>query len=208
MKKYIIAAALCASAAASSHAAPVTAFEVSNVNAYTNGSWAFGERFTVGAEDISVLSLGAYDAGGDGFVTAGGIQVGLYLEGSNTLLASTSVQSGDTLNGFYRYASVAPVTLSANTSYRLVAVSGSDAYTYTSPVTSAPGLTWQGYTYCSSTSLTGSCSAWTGTDTTWMGNFQYEIAGQIGEVPEPASLGLLAVGGLGLAMARRRKRAA
>jgi hypothetical protein len=150
----------------------VPAWELDHASVRTNGSWAFGDRFTVGSQDISVDKLGAFDSGGDGFVTAGGIAVGLYTSGG-TLLASTYVQSNDTLVDFYRFSSINPVLLTAGMSYLVVAVSGSDLYNFSTTsgnLTVDPRITWNGYQYASSTTLTTAVQG-SGTDIAWFANF-------------------------------------
>ncbi len=61
--------------------------EVHDPNPYRNGSWSFGEIFTVGPQDIVVTSLGAFDAGGDGFITPGGNTARIFRESDGALFA-------------------------------------------------------------------------------------------------------------------------
>lgn len=155
---------------------------------FTNGSWSFGEIFTVGASDITVTSLGAYDAGGDGFVSAGGIPVGIFRESDDVLLTSTNVLSSDPLSSFYRYAAITPLTLLAGQQYRVVAVSLNDLYNIGLGYIIDPAVTYDGYGYTSSTTLV-SANTFTGTERVWMANFQFDT-GVPGEVPEPMSLAI------------------
>ncbi|MFC4668511.1 VPLPA-CTERM sorting domain-containing protein [Seohaeicola nanhaiensis] len=203
MKKTILSA-IAALALGTGAASAATLYTPNGVNTYSNGSWSFGQIFTVGASNLTVKALGAFDAGMDGFTTAGGILVGLYDELTSTLLASSSVQSSDTLDGNYRYTSISDVTLLAGQQYRVVAVSGSDLYNLTDGIFTSD-VTSNGFGYCSSTTLQ-KCDGFTGNGYAWMANMKYN-EGETSPVPVPASLPLLAAGIGGLAMLRRRRKA-
>lgn len=189
-------------------ASATTAWEVTNPNGFTNGSWAFGEIFTVGPDNLTVTGLGALDIGGNGFVTSGGIQVGLFDELTSSLLASGIVLSTDQLTGNYRFTSITPLNLISGSQYRVVAVSGQDLYNVTTntPNVVNSAITWDRYAYCSSSTLQ-SCDQFTGTERTWMANLTFQSAGA---VPEPGTwitmlLGFGFVGGAIRAAKRRQK---
>jgi hypothetical protein len=166
----------------------------------TNGSWSFGTIFTIGIDDVNVTSIGAFDYLGDGF-TSSSIQVGIFDETSNSLLASTAVSSTDTLIGDYRYTSITDLLLTAGDTYRLVALSASDLYSYYNATYDSP-FTIDGYGYCSTTILI-SCDDNAGFDF-GMANFQYDDIATP-SVPEPTPLALLALGLVGLGFSRIKK---
>ena len=181
-----------------------TAFALSSPNEFRNNAWSFGDIFTVGAQDIYVTALGAYDDNGDGFVTPGGIPVGIFRESDNALLASVFVTSGDPLSASFRYVSISPLTLLAGESYRVVADNESDNYNFSTNLTVDPAITFNGYGYCQTTALT-SCNAFTGSDIVWMANFQFNAG--TSPVPEPVSMLLTGSALLGLGLVRSRRRA-
>lgn len=199
----ILALALALSA---TPATAATAWEVTTVDPFRNDSWSFGEIFTVGPNDIAVNALGALDVGLDGFNTTGGIQVGLFDELTSTLLASSNVLSTDPLTGNYRFASIAPVGLSAGAQYRVVAVNGADLYNIATgtPNNVNAAIDWDGYGYCSSSTLQ-SCNFQSGSERTWMANFAFEV-GSAGAVPEPATWAMLLLGFFGLGGLLRKTR--
>jgi hypothetical protein len=177
-----------------------TAWSIDTPDPFRNGSWSFGEIFTVGGTDITVTSLGAFDANLDGFISSGGIPVGIYRESDSALLASTFVTSSDTLIGNYRFDSIAPLTLLADTSYRVVAVNLDDLYNITigTPDSVDPRITWNGYSYCNTTTLT-SCDDFGGTERTFMANFEVTV-------PVPPAVWLFGSGLIGLIGIARRKK--
>jgi hypothetical protein len=206
-KTHLLAAVLLGSAVfatSEAQAVPVSAWELSSVNGFRSDSWAFGDLFTVGANNITVTSLGALDVGLNGFQSNAGIAVGLFRESDQALLASTAVLSTDALTGNYRFSDIADIQLLANTAYRVVAVNADDLY---NTQTGTPNLvdtriSWDGYGYCQATALTF-CNNFVGTERTWMGNFQLDNV-PTGTVPEPSSLALMALGLLALVAVRRK----
>jgi hypothetical protein len=152
------------------------AFALPTPSPFTNGSWAFGEIFTVGPLPITVLSLGVYDAGGNGFVS-GSIPVGLYRESDGALLVSTTVSSTDTLLAGFRYKTITPIVLQPGVQYRVVGVSLSDQYNIDFNFTVRPDITRIGYGYVSSTTLVRG-SSFLGSERIWFTNFQYQVGGQ------------------------------
>ena len=198
----VVLVGLCAASVPSQ--AQTSAFTLTSTDDYRNNSWAFGELFTIGSQNLTISGLGAYDAGGNGFVTAGGIPVGLYRVSDGVLLASTNVTSADPLTNRFRYSSVAPLTLTSGVQYEIVAVNESDLYNLTG-ATVNPLITDNGFNYGQSTTLQR-LNTFTGNGMLWMANFQ--IAPAVA-VPEPGSLALLV--GIGMTsagfLARRRKNA-
>ena len=62
----------------SANATPI--FSLPSPIPFRNGTYSFGEIFTVGSSNIIVTALGAYDDGGNGFVSAGGLPAGIFRE--------------------------------------------------------------------------------------------------------------------------------
>lgn len=212
IKTRLLAALLCGSALFAStgaQAVPVSAWELSTVAGLRTSSWSFDDLFTVGSSNITVSSLGALDVGHDGFISSGGILVGLYRESDQALLASAAVQSSDPLIGNYRFSSISNVQLLANTAYRVVAVNADDLYNVMTGTPSVVDsrITWDGYAYCLGTSLTF-CNNFTGTERTWLGNFQLDTSPTGGTVPEPSSLALMGLGLLALVAGKRKGKSA
>jgi hypothetical protein len=137
--------------------------------------------FFTPTETISVTALGYAFPG-----TIAGNDVGLYAVSSDTLLASATVTSSDTLlNGFY-YNSITPITLTAGVEYAVVGYyddTTAIGYTADSGVGAAPGITFDGYKYD---------ELGLGLDLPTIGyappifgpNFQYEVSA----VPEPTTM--------------------
>jgi hypothetical protein len=189
----------------SASALPVTAWERDSWSGFRNNSWSLGEIFTVGDSNITVSSLGAFDDGLDGFITPTGIEVGIFRESDNALLANTFVDSGDTPIGYYRFADIVALDLLANTQYRVVAVNQDDRYhiNTTPPENIDSRISWDGYAYCLSTTLT-SCNDLTGTvRPPLMANFLLDDS--TSAVPVPSTLLLFGLGLAGLGWSRREK---
>ena len=179
------------------------AWDLNTVTGYQNGSWAFGERFTVSAgQDLTVNALGVLDVGQNGFVTTTGLPVGIYHEASGTLLTSTFVTSGDPLSGNYRFHAITPITLLAGESYRVVGVNLNDLYNvaFNPNMVVDPRITWNGYAYGNSTTLQ-MLSTFTGSEISWFANFNIVDASPALPAPEGGvtliSLGM-ALAGLSL----------
>lgn len=202
MKILKIASLLLISTFAMSANASLIRTVISEDSPGTNGSWSFGTIFTVGASDLNVTSLGAYDFLGDGFLS-GSIQVGIFDESLGTLLESTSVNSSDTLLGSYRY-SLVNFDLFSGQQYRLVAVSATDNYIQGAGTWNySSDVTIDGFGYCSNTSIT-QCDSFTENDY-GMANLQYNLKST--SIPEPATLLMLGLGVTGLSFSRKKKNA-
>lgn len=205
-RAYLIAALAVGSLAgiASESARADVIFSLPSPDDFRNDSWIFGQVFTVGSQDLTATAIGAYDAGGDGFVTPGGIEAGLYDESTGTLLASTHVLSTSTLIDKFRYEAISPLTLLSGHQYRVVTVNGDDLYNIDTTYTVNPLVTSDGYKYSQGTTLTFLTNpTFTGNERVWMGNVMFTA------VPEPASLISVSVAlGIGLAGYAVRRRIA
>jgi len=176
-------------------------------------SFNLGYKFTVGANDITVDQLGYYDANQDGLIVSH--DVGIFLESNQDLIVSATISNGTTspLTGFFRYVSITPTALTANTAYSIAGVSlgNTDAY-LNSPI----GLSVN-------SAITYNVSAYAGYDTglafpnltdypsynVFGGNFTF-VTNSSPEVPfefSPA-LGLGVLGGTWLVRKVRKKKSA
>ena len=148
---------------------------------------------------LYVTALGYFDAHGNGFNFSH--DVGIYDTTTHSLIASATVNSGDTIINYFRYVSLAkPLLLSANTSYFLVGfdqIGDAQNTPEWSSVTIAPQITSLGYFY--STTPSGLAYPTIPYGTPYFGpNAEFQT------VPEPAAILLFGLGLLGLAVLRRK----
>ena len=194
MKRLI---ALCAVLAVSAVASADYGVSVSGNGSHTSGDWTLGYQFTVGDDPLEVTALGYFDLDQNGF--ASDHEVGIW-KTDGTLVTSAIVGSGDTLDGWFRYADVASAMLDANTTYKVAGTTGADDYSWENPgFVVGPGLTYEtdvfksgGFGFPDSSEGRG-----IGNSGIFGGNFAYRV------VPEPGTLGLLTIGLAGIAARRR-----
>jgi len=170
---------------------------------YDMSWWGLGYSFKANTS-ATVGELGAFDYRQDGFVQAQ--QVGLW-DSSRNLLASTYVNNSDALQGFWRFHSIAPVTLTADQTY-YVASQGGEGYAYFGTgFTVAPEITFlrDAWYYVGDQSNNPIYFPEQTNNINFSAGGGY-FGGNIGLVstPEPASLLLLLPGLLGIAGLKRR----
>lgn len=141
---------------------------------------------------IQVTSLGYYDRNQDGLTL--NHQVGIYDFLTQTLLASTTVGAGSTLDGLFRYNAITPLTLNAGQSYMVVGFhpgSTTQDLAASNPTgfTTAAPLTYQGYFLNYNSSL--SFPTTNGSGTFFGPNFQFQPADAA--VPEPSTFALFGI---------------
>jgi len=208
-----------------SNASTISAVQTANGPSYTwrnvigsNQSATTGWSFQVGAQNMQLEALGLFDLDSDGLQDSH--PVGIWTSGG-TLLSQVTLPSGTggTLVGSYRYAAIAPITLTAGSTYFLGAYFGpvedrcvtacGDAQLALSSQLYAPGIT-----FLQSNQTLAIIGAGTlafpavnaGVNQGFFGPNALFTATDPLPVPEPASLGLVAVGvGACLAGALRRK---
>ena len=172
---------------------------------YGGGQYTLGFEFTV-SSNRTITSLGVYDSGANGL--SSNAQIGIW-DTSGNLLTSTTILAGTgQLDGLFRYVNISGFSLVAGTHYVIGA--------YTTDLASSLN-TLQGGSgsidpdvdvivdrYSAFNSIFSFPTQTDGhADGAWLGaNFR---TGATGSVPEPASLALIALGLLGIGVARQRK---
>ena len=162
---------------------------------YTLG-WEFNTN-----QAISVDALGMYEQSPGSLVEP--TQVGIW-NNSGTLLASTTVSAGGTVDAQWTYDAISPVTLAAGDTYFIGALfsDGTDAVVFPgdgSTVSTTPYITYGGATFCGGASLCSPTTAF-GSNGFFGPNFSASA------VPEPITLSLFGAGLAGAAAMRRRKK--
>ncbi len=201
-------------------AASMTAidFSVPGIDS-TNNPWSLGFQFTTN-KTVNVTALGFYDDDRNGLTEAH--DVGIF-DDSGTLLVNVTVNPEASLDGFFRYTSVAPTVLQAGKTFFIAAATGAEKYTFNPTDFSVnPNITFVASAFRASTTLVfpGDTSAsvfpddplassgnnpgrliTSDTNTGYFGpNFK---ADEVAAVPTPALLpGLLS---LGVSIWRKRK---
>jgi hypothetical protein len=147
--------------------------------------YSLGYNF-IPRQTITVTALGDYKP------VAESHDVGIYDYATQVLLTRTSVTTSDTKIGFFNYHDITPITLIAEKTYQIDAVTGTEPYTDSSRVS---GLTYSpaidvisgGYHYG------GSLSFFTNDQpASFFGpNFEFTT----GAVPEPSTLVIAGLGG-------------
>ena len=182
-------------------AAPISAVDFSSFTTNNgDGPWTLGFEFSTNT-DVNLTHLGSFDFNQDGFVVSH--DVGLW-DAAGKLLVSTTVNSSDTLNGYFRYKTISSILLKAGESYFVGAngYGGSyDTYALTAPdLTTASAVNYITSAYNTGSSL--ELPSDFGNDSGYYGaNFMFEAV----SVPEPISLALIALGLVGISFSQKRK---
>ncbi len=187
IRKSVLAGLLLASVFAVPAQAQDAAFSVTgSPDTLGNPPFTLGYAFTL-SEAFTASGLGIFDAGGDGLASVH--EIGLWDSGG-TLLASTSItgSSGSLIDGF-RYNSISSLSLAAGT-YTIGSTfsDGLDPVYFFSPVTSAPGFTYDLSRFATGAALANPTNA-DGRTGYFGPNLLLSAA-----VPEPATWALLLLG--------------
>lgn len=207
-RRALAAAALVLAALPALAAPAVVVSNATGPSSLGNPPYTLGWSFSTN-DAITVNALGVFDSGLDGL--AGRYQVGLWNSGG-TLLASATVAAGVSapLTDQFRYASVAGVSLAAGQTYTIGALieSSADAVLFPGEVNgfaTAAEINFlqsrfvDGATLANPTSTGGALPGYLGP------NFLFNV--EANEVPEPATLLLvaMAITALGAHRARRAR---
>jgi hypothetical protein len=170
-------------------------------NAVAGGDFVLGWEFTTNST-VSVTHLGVFDAGSNGLLSSH--DVGLYRVSDGALLASTTIATTDTLDTGYRYKSIPTTILNSGQAYRVAAVFpelGLDPWTSSST----------SYSLDSNLNFVGPRAAFSSTLTNptvgGSGNGYFSANLKIA-APEPGTLALITMGGVGFASRLRRRKLA
>lgn len=173
-----------------------------DINPYSNGSYSLGWSFTVN-EGVTVTQLGFWDY--NAWASLGGTLSESHLVGifdsQGDLLTSVNVLPTDPVKDLFNWADITPISLYKDQTYYIEAVTGSEQYTYSSQITTAPWMTFLTNNYNSTIPtdqlLFPDSTAGTLYDAAFIGpNFM--------AIPEPASLALVAIGLAGVAIRRKQ----
>jgi hypothetical protein len=165
-----------------------------------------GYAFSTGQNPYTIRTMGIWDQGGNGL--AGSHQVGIWNSAGTSLLATAVIPAGTSANlddGF-RYVSITPVTLPANSGFLAGAFTGSagDAVIRFTTATTVPEITLGSTRFDPGPPFSGVFTAPTSTQGTTFDDGYFGLNFN-GVVPEPGSMGLIAVGFSVAALLRRRR---
>jgi hypothetical protein len=206
LHKVVTALGIALGWSASASATPAISFVGGSPSA--NGfSVTLGYSFTTGGAAINVDALGVFDAGADGLREFH--DVAIFSADGASLLASARVDSGTglPLDGGYRFASIAPLSLAASTTYLIGAFYSST--NLDAPYRRGTAVTTSGLTFGENRIWEGA-KGLTAPTTIQHPDFREGYFGpsfRIAAVPEPSTwaMMILGMGAVGYAIRRRQK---
>jgi hypothetical protein len=188
----------------------ITGITIAPGGARLTGSFPLGFRFTANA-DLLVDSLGVYDHNQDGLLVSK--EVGIFRVSDTALLTSTFISSADTLDGIFRYKSIAPLTLLSGQDYVVAAqynIADGDFYlAEASSYMAAGAITFNPATGAVYNSLVPPPFRYPdevspNRNGHFTANFKFTSSFVSSSAPEPGTLSLLALGFAGGMILRRR----
>ena len=163
---------------------------------YTSGSWCLGWSFTVN-QPVTVTGLGFYDDLQNGLTQSHDVAI---YNAQQQIVVSGQVAPGDPLASWWRWTDVAPTALVPGIQYAIVAVTGSENYTWTpNGFVADPRVNYLVDAYHSSA---GGVLAYPDASDGVVGYFGPNFSMDV--VPAPAALALLVPGLMTLVGLRRR----
>ena len=185
----------------SASAAPLYTF--TNAPDAMDGNYTFEQKFTVGGADIVINSLGFYDYLQNGLSSSH--LVGVFDSRGRLVISTTiSAGTGNQLNYGFRWQGIANTVLSGGSTYSLISQGNGDPHNMVPGLVLNPKVTSMEGGYVGGTIFDPTLITTSRDNIIWTGNFNILDT----QVPEPASLALLGLGLISLALSSKKRKQA